>query len=256
MTLQFKPQMYLDRTASRPATTSSCSTRSRSSGREARDQEPRLQRPHPGPRRRRSSTWSRSACPPRRSGRRSIGFSRAYVPYAQILAREPVTRHRRQHLRVEPVGQDDHRRSRARRPSSSCRRCSRRRSRRRSRPERRVPRRSRRAARTASWSRTTCSRSSSKSNPGKVKQVAFTKPLNVRVRLLRRAEGQHHARQVPEQVHLQCAEQRSAGEDLQGDHRGPAAPDASLQEVARAKRPDGSGRQPRLPATPCAHASV
>ena len=71
-----------------------------------------------------------------------------------------------------------------------------------------------------------------KSNGNKLKEVAVPEAAARRVRLVRRPEGQRQARRGAEQVHLQAAEERTAGQDLQGHDRRAAAADAGLQ-VAR-----------------------
>ncbi len=63
-----------------------------------------------------------------------------------------------------------------------------------------------------------------------------------RVRLVRRAEGQRRPCGVPEQVHLQPAEERAAREELQGDDRRAAAADAA---PAAEKRSTGTGGESR-----------
>ena len=73
--------------------------------------------------------------------------------------------------------------------------------------------------------------------PGAVQQVerqqaqgsAVPEAAARRVRLVRRPEGQHEARRRAERVHLQAAEERPAGRDLQVDHRRASAADAGLQ---------------------------
>ena len=54
-----------------------------------------------------------------------------------------------------------------------------------------------------------------KSNGNKLKEVAVREAAARRVRLVRRPEGQRQARSRAEQVHLLGAEERTAGQDLQ-----------------------------------------
>ena len=84
----------------------------------------------------------------------------------------------------------------------------------------------------------------SKSNPGKLKQAAFAKPLERPVRLLRRPARQHGAREVPEHVPLRRAEQRRPGDDLQGDGRSTPSANACLLRTR-----SSGGRAERRPAT-------
>ena len=59
----------------------------------------------------------------------------------------------------------------------------------------------------------------SKSNPGKLKEAAFKKPLNVQYGSWAVQKGNGALRDLPEQVPLQGPEQRPDGLDLQ-EHRG------------------------------------
>ena len=179
MTLQFKPQMYLDAKGKPGGLRRRAPEGAREAvGGQARHQEPRLQRPHPGPRREEV----------RHGLGRPLGDARAQEvdqlqPAVRAVRTDPRRgdeRHdarRRSPRGTRPTRRS--RRSRARRPSSSCRRPSRTRRRRRSPTRTRRSSRSRRAARTASWSRTTSSRSSTSRTATRSRRSPFPKPLHV-----------------------------------------------------------------------------
>ena len=179
-------------------------------GRQARHQEPRLQRPDPGPRREEvRHGLGRPLGDARSAGSRSASAGRTCRTRRSSRPRRATRRRRRSRPGTRPTRRS--RRSRARRPSSSCRRRSRTRRRRRSR------------TRTPAFLEVATGRASGivgRELPARaVQQVEreqaarrspFPKPLHVEYGSYGVQKGNAALARVPEQVHLHGAEERSA----------------------------------------------
>ena len=244
MTLQFKPQMYLNAKGKPAGYDVVLLKRARQAdGRQARHQEPRLQRPDPGPRLEEV----------RHGLGRPLGHARAQEgdrlqPAVRPVRPDPrgrrraTRRPRRSRRGTAPTRRSP--RCRARPRSSSCRRRSRTPSRSRSRTRTRRSSRSRPAGPTASWSRTTCSRSSTSRTANKLEAGRVHEAAARRVRLVRRAEGQRRARGVPEQVHLRASRRAGMLAKIYKATIGAPLPPMPRLPLNTARWTGGEGRRP------------
>ena len=170
-----------------------------------------------------------SATPERK---KSISFSRPYVPYAQILGGRNERHDGGDDRGVERLEQDDHVAAGLDRRAARAEDVPERDVQVVPRPERGVPR-GRHGPRDGIVVENYLLAQFNKSNGNKLKQAPFPKPLHVEYGSCGVQKGNTKLADGAERVHLQGAEERPAGQDLQVDDRRAAAADAGLQVGAR-----------------------